>query len=127
MLLPQRDPFRDVRERRFPPPRAKISKFYTIGMYVSKACITMPMQALTISKRRWCRGIMHPRHGCDPGSIPGRRIFQPFRWNVAMSAGLCNSVRGPVALWLECPPFLADRHAQAGDAGSNPARVLLFL
>ena len=20
---------------------------------------------------------MHPRHGCDPGSIPGRRIFSP--------------------------------------------------
>ena len=27
------------------------------------------------NKRRWCRGIMHPCHGCDPGSIPGRRMF----------------------------------------------------
>ena len=29
----------------------------------------------SIWKRRWCSGIMQDSHSCDPGSIPGRRIF----------------------------------------------------
>ena len=28
-----------------------------------------------MSERRWCSGIMQDSHSCDPGSIPGRRIF----------------------------------------------------
>lgn len=26
-------------------------------------------------QRRWCSGIMQDSHSCDPGSIPGRRMF----------------------------------------------------
>ena len=62
-----------------------------------------------INKRRWCSGIMQDSHSCDPGSIPGRRIFTLF--TSFFLGGLGADVF--LALSQSCTQFFVDHQSQS--------------
>ena len=46
------------------------------GHILLKICFMFLQASDRYNQHCWCRGIMHPCHGCDPGSIPGQCIFE---------------------------------------------------
>ena len=55
--------------------------------------------------RRWCSGIMQDSHSCDPGSIPGRRMYFCSILVVFVIVGASS------CFWYHCSAHVWDRYS----------------